>query len=141
LAISGLALSREVRPVAELGLGVAGLAESRTPLIADDVQIVPSGSNQFTKSETGFVYFEVYAPDPAAVRVRERVLDKKTGEAGYDSGLLKVSVPKSSNLADAIPVGSTLPISALAAGSYELEMTAVDSAGKQVSRTAEFEIK
>jgi VWFA-related protein len=139
VALSGLVLSKEAHPAAELGLGMAGLIENRTPLIADGVQIVPSGSSQFTKSEAGFVYFEVYAADPASVRAGIRVIDKKTGEPKVDMGPLKLSPPK--NVADAIPAGSKLPIDGLAAGSYELEVTAADASGKQVKRTADFEVK
>jgi len=139
LALSGLVLSKETHPAAELGLGMAGLIENRTPLIADGVQIVPSGSSQFTKSEPGFFYFEVYAADPASVRARIRVLDKKTGEPKVDAGLLKLSPPK--NGGDAIPGGAKLPVEGLAAGSYELEVTAVDASGKQAKRTADFEVK
>jgi VWFA-related protein len=138
LSLSGLALSKETHPAAELGLGTAGLVESSTPLVANDVQIVPSGSNQFTKSENGFVYFEVYAPDPASVRVTVRVLDRKTGDAKAGPNRLKLSAPKDSG---AIPAGFMLPVEGLATGSYELEVTAVDMAGKQIRRTVEFEVR
>jgi VWFA-related protein len=141
LAMSGLVLSKETQPAAELGLGAAGsLVEDRTPLVAEGVQMIPSGSNQFTKSEIGFFYFEVYAPDPAAARVRIRVLDRKTGEAKSDTGLLKLDLPQGGS-AEAVPAGSKLPVDALADGSYELEVTASDTAGKQVKRTADFEKK
>jgi VWFA-related protein len=139
LAMSGLALSRETHPAAELGLG-GSLIEDRTPLIAENMEVIPSGSNQFTKSESGFVYLEVYTTDPAAVRMRLRVVDRKTGEAKSDSGPLKLSLPKNQN-GDAIPAGSRLPINELAAGSYQLEVTAEDAAGKQVKRTADFEVR
>jgi VWFA-related protein len=140
LAMSGLALSKEAHPAAELGLNLAGLAENITPLVTDDVQIVPSGSSQFTKSDAGFFYFEVYAHDPAPLRVDVRVLDRKTGEVTSDSGLLKLNLPKNSRT-DTIPAGSRLPIDKLAPGTYELEVTAVDAAGKQIKRTADFEVK
>ena len=58
--LSGLALSRETHPAADLGLGL-GL-EGRTPLVAEGAQVVPSGSWQFAKSEPAFFYFEVYGP-------------------------------------------------------------------------------
>ena len=139
LALSGLVLGKETRPEEALGLGLAGLIESLTPLVTNGVRVVPSGSNQFAKSEMAFVYFEVYEPDPESVRYGMRVLDPKTGEPKSDSGLRKLSVPRGGG--DAIPVGSNLPISGLAPGSYVLEVTAVDSAGKQVRRTADFEVK
>jgi VWFA-related protein len=139
LAISGLVLSREAHPAAELGLGMTGLVESRTPLVTDDTQIVPSGSNQFTKSEQGFFYFEAYSSDPASLRVGLRVLDRKTGQPSWDLGSMRLSLPKSGG--DAIPGGTRLPIDTLPVGSYQLEVTAIDSAGKQARRTADFEIK
>jgi VWFA-related protein len=139
LTLSGLALSRETRPAEPLGLGVAGLVESTTPLVTNGVRIVPSESNRFTKSETGFVYFEVYAPDPASVRYGMRILDPKTGEPKSDSGFRKLSVP--GNGGDVVPVSSSLPFSGLAPGRYALEVTAVDSAGKQIRRTVDFEVR
>jgi VWFA-related protein len=141
LAMSSLALSKETHPAAELGLGGAtSLTEDRTPLIAGDVQVVPSGSNQFVKSEPGYFYLELYTPDPAAVRLRVRVLDRKTGEAKSDSGPMKIEIPKQSH-GDAIQAGSRLPIDKLAAGSYELEVTATDGPGKTLQRTAGFEVR
>jgi VWFA-related protein len=138
LALSGIALSKETHAAAELGLGLGGLIENRTPLVTDGAQVVPSGSNQFAKSEAGYFYFEVYAPDPASVRVGVRVLDRKTGEPKSDSGLMKLALP---NGGDAIPGGSRLPIDTLAAGSYQLEVTVTDAAGRKARRTADFEVK
>jgi len=40
-----------------------------------------------------------------------------------------------------IPVGLRLPVASLAAGSYRAELTALDSAGKSVVRSADFEIE
>ena len=139
LALSGLVLSKEIHPAAELGLGLGVLEESpTTPLVADDVQIVPSGSNQFAKSEKGYFYFEVYAPDPKSVRASWRVLDRKTGETKVDSGILKLVAPKEGG---AIPAASRLPIDTLPAGYYTLEITTVDSSAKPLKRAADFEVK
>jgi hypothetical protein len=139
LALSGLVLSRETHPAAELGLGLSGLVETRTLLVMDDTQIVPSGSNQFTKSEPAWFYFEAYSSNPASVRVEVRALDRKSGQARWDSGLMRLSLSKSGG--DAIPGGSRIPIDMLPMGSYQLEVTAVDAAGKQARRTTDFEIK
>jgi len=138
LALSGLVLSREIHPAADLGLGPAtGL---HTPLIADGTQVVPSGSSQFTKSEQGYFYFEVYDPDPASVSVRVRVLDSKTGESKWDSGLATLPLPANGGK-PSVPASSRLPFDSLGVGAYQLEITASDSAGKQVTRTAGFEVK
>ncbi len=52
---------------------------------------------------------------------------------------MKLSLPK--NGGDAIPAGSRLPLDMLPAGLYELEVTAVDAAGKQARRRADFEVR
>ncbi len=127
--LSGLALSRETHSAADLGLGL-GL-EGRTPLVAQGTQVVPSGSGQFMKSGPAFFYFEVYVPNALTARVRVRVLDRKTGEQKWDGGF--ISPPAQTNV-------GKLPVDSLASGTYRLEVTATDSAGKEVQRTADFEI-
>ncbi len=139
LALSSVALSREIHPAADLGL-ISSLVEDRTPLIADGTQFVPFGSNQFAKSDTGSFYLEVYAPDPASVTVRVRVLDRKSGEPKWDSGVTKLPLASSAGKLS-IPAGASLRLNTLAAGPYRLEITASDSAGKPVTRTVDFEVK
>ncbi len=138
LALSGLALSREAHPAADLGLGIS--IEARTPLVAGGAQIVPSGSDLFSKSENGSFYVEVYAPDPASVTARVRVLDRQTGQPKWDSGLTKFPLPANGGK-PSMPAIGNLPFAALAAGSYRLEIVASDSAGKQTARTADFELR
>jgi hypothetical protein len=68
------------------------------------------------------------------------LVDRKTGEQKVDSGVLEVA-----NFIHAgspvIPVGMKLPLASLAAGSYRVELTASDSAGKSMARSADFEIE
>jgi hypothetical protein len=37
-----------------------------------------------------------------------------------------------------VPLGARLPVDSLSPGSYQLEVTAVNAAGKQLKRTADF---
>jgi hypothetical protein len=133
LALSAIVLSREARPAADLGLstGVSPIGDG-TPLIAQGMQVIPAGSRQFLKAEPAFFYFEVYDPNPASLSAQVRILDRATGASKWDSGLLKLSVPQQ---------GGNLPINSLAAGAYQLEVTATGSSGTQVKRTADFEIQ
>ena len=101
------------------------------------MQVIPAGSHQFLKTEPAFFYFEVYDANPASVSTQVpsaqvRILDRATGVSKWDSGLLKLSVPQQ---------GGNLPINSLAAGAYQLEVTAGSSSGIQVKRTADFEIQ
>ncbi len=135
--LSGLSLSRETHSAADLGLGL-GL-EGRTPLVAQGTQVVPSGSGRFMKSEPAFFYFEAYGSGALTARVRVRVLDRKTGEQKWDGGF--VSLPAQSNDGTtSVPAAARLPVDSLSTGSYQLEVTATDSAGKELKRTADFEI-
>ncbi|MBZ5579072.1 MAG: VWA domain-containing protein [Acidobacteriia bacterium] len=138
LGLSGLVLSKETHPAADLGLGA--LMEDRTPLIADGVQLVPSGSHLFTKADEAVFYFEAYDSDPSSVRVQVRVLDRKTGEPRWDSGITKLGLPANPGKAS-IPAAARLPLNTLATGSYQLQITASDAAGKPVIRTADFDLQ
>ena len=122
--LSGLALSRETHPAADLGLSL-GL-EGRTPLVADGMQVIPSGSWQFTKSQPAYFYFEVYGAGAAGARAHLRILDRKSGEQKWDGGSLTLTSRSNSG---------KLATDSLAAGSYRLEITAND-----LKRTADFDL-
>jgi VWFA-related protein len=133
LALSGLVLSREVHPAGDVDLGLAGaLAGDHTPLITGDVQVIPSGSIQFTRAEPAYFYFELYVPNSGIVGGHIQILDRKTGEAKWDSGRIRLDSPHQ---------GGTIPVDTLGAGSYQLEVAAGDYVDTQVKRVADFEIK
>jgi VWFA-related protein len=132
LALSSLALGREAHPAADLGLGFGVSIGDQTPLVAQGMQVIPAGSSQFLKSEQAFFYFEVYDSNPASVTAQVRILDRPAGGPKWDSGMLKLNVPQQ---------GGNLPIGSLAPGKYQLEVTAADSSGKQVKRTADFQVQ
>jgi hypothetical protein len=144
--LSGLALSKEVHKVADLETALdTELLEGRSPLVALGLQFTPTGANRFKTTDPATMYLEIYEPllvggNPPNVGVELRLVDRKTGERKVDSGVLEVA-----NFIHAgnpvIPVGLRLPVASLAAGSYRAELTASDSAGKSVVRSADFEIE
>ncbi|MGB7720303.1 MAG: hypothetical protein WBL65_10420, partial [Bryobacteraceae bacterium] len=144
--LSGLALSKEVHKVADLETALdTELLEGRSPLVALGLQFTPTGANRFKTTDPATMYLEIYEPllvggNPPQVGVELRLVDRKTGERKVDSGVLEVA-----NFMHAgnpvIPVGLRLPVASLAAGSYRAELTASDSAGKSVVRSADFEIE
>ena len=138
LALSSIVLSREIHPAADLGLGT--LTARRTPLVAEGTLVIPSGSAQFRKSEPGYFYFEVYAPDPGSVKVQVRVSDSATGQSKWDSGVTKLPIPANGGK-PSLPASSRLPFDSLTTGSYQLEIRASDAAGNQASRTADFVVQ
>ena len=138
LALSGLVLSRETRPAADVGLSLS--LGGQTPLIAGSTQVVPSGSGSFARTDTAFFYFEVYDPDPPSVTVRVRALDRKTGGTKWDSGFSKLPLPSNGGK-PSIPAMARLPFDSLGPGLWTLEVAASDSAGKTVTRTGDFEVR
>lgn len=149
LGVSSLALSKQFHKVSELGglLDVA-LLEDKTPLIADGLQIVPTGTPAFGKEDLAIFYVEMYEPllasgdaqTPPQMGIRMRVLDRKTGEQKSDTGMLALApAPPMGNAT--VPMGAKLPVSGLAPGAYTLEFTVADSANRSAQRTADFDIQ
>ncbi len=148
-AVSGLALSKEYHRTAEMGAALdAALIEDKKPLIADAVQVVPTGSSTFAKSDLAILYVELYEPllasadnkNPPAVGLQMRVLDRKTGEEKANTGLVRLEPPPPLGNS-VIPLAERMPVSKLGPGSYRLEVTAADSAGQSAKRTADFDIQ
>jgi len=67
-----------------------------------------------------------------------KVLDRKTGAQAFEMHGLLVNDPGN----PVVPLGMRLPLDKLNAGSYELQLTAIDTAGRQTSaRTANFDVE
>jgi VWFA-related protein len=151
LGESGLALSRDTHPVADLASGLdASLLEGQRSLISKGTEAVPTGTSQFQKGEVAFVYFEAYEPLLAAVTkpdaalplvaARVRVLDRATGQQKVDGGVKLVqSFMHPGN--PVVPIISALPTSNLPAGAYRLEVTVMRQTGDPVVRTVDFGIQ
>jgi len=144
LSMSGVALSNEMQRVADLSTGLdSELLGDRTPLVVQGIQVVPSASNRFKKTDNVAVYAEIYAPllagaNPPQVGVELTVVDRKTGEKKVDVAS-RAATQAGSSVA---PVGLKVPVATLAAGSYRVELRALDSVGNSAkARTADFEVE
>ncbi|HUP04481.1 MAG TPA: VWA domain-containing protein [Bryobacteraceae bacterium] len=146
LAISGIALSRQFHPVADLAssLDDASLEDQRQ-LIAGGRQIVPSGSDRLPGGGAGFFYVEVYdpeqaGPNPPALAIHVRILDPKTGQTRLDAGAFSLAnaIRKGNPV---VPVAANLP-PALPPGNYRLELTAGHPGGPSdtAASSTDFEI-
>ena len=131
----------------DISMDVA-LIEDRTPLVSQGMQVIPSGTNRFRANQKAAMYVEVYEPrivnpDPAkpvVVAIQVRVLDGKTAQEKFDTGLFRVAVPDKSG-APTIPLALQMPINTLASGSYRMEISAVDNAGGSAKRVSDFVIE
>ena len=114
--ISGLALSNQVRPTTEAGANLdQSLLDDRTPLITSGLQVIPAGSNKFSKTAPPLFYMEVYEPkildagdQKLAVALQIRVLDRKSGEQKFSTGMMRVDIPEKSE-SPMLPLGEEDP--------------------------------
>ena len=145
--ISAVALSHELHKVSDLDVNLdAALLEDHTPLIAQGMEIVPTGSHAFGKSGMAVAYLEVYEPllqqenKDLKVGIDLKLVDKKSGQPKLDTGFITLApYIKAGN--PMIPVGMRLPIDKLEPGSYRAEFQAKDTAGNiSLLRTTDVEV-
>jgi VWFA-related protein len=144
-SISGVALSNTIRRVSDISGDLDGqLLEDRTPLVVQGLQISPSASNHFKKTDTAAIYAEVYEPllknpNPPEVAYELTVVELKGGQQKLHIG---DRTPKGKAGDPVIPLGLKLPVASLSSGTYRVELRAVDSVGNSTqTRLAEFEVE
>jgi hypothetical protein len=146
--ISGLALSHQVRATTDAGANLdQSLLDDRTPLITQGMQVIPAGSNKFSKTAPPLFYVEIYEPaildadgQKMAVGMQIRVLDRKTGEQKSSTGMMRVDLPEKNDSA-MVPLGERIPVDMLTAGQYTVEVQALNMGGTTVKRTADFDLE
>jgi hypothetical protein len=146
-SLSALALSSQLHRVSDMGTGLdAELLEDKRPLVAQGMQITPSASNHFKTTDLAAIYVEVYeplltGPNPPKVGLELKVLDRKSGAQKIDAGFTNTASAISAGN-PVVPLGMKLPVGSLPAGSYRVEVTALDSAGNSTKpSSADFEVE
>jgi hypothetical protein len=146
-AVSGVALSHNVKQVSQVDFDRdQALLEGKTPLVFQGLQITPTGLSRFKKGTAVVAYVEIYdplmlTPKPPGIGVQVRLVDRKTGQQKEDTGLVNMAkaIQPGSSI---VPVGLRLPTDKLDAGSYRLELTAVDTTGQKTRvRSADFDLE
>lgn len=143
-AISGLALSNDVRRAADMSGIDSQLVEDKTPLLVQGMQISPSATNHFKAMDTAAIYAEVYeallkSSTPPDLAFELIVVDRKSGQEKLH---VRDRVQKS-KAGDAmmIPLGLKLPVATLGPGVYHVSLRAFDSAGNSSKASgADFEV-
>ncbi len=146
-SLSSLALSTEsidlVKDPARLS---EALLDDRLPLVYDSMEIVPSISNRFKKSDPPVLYAEIYQPtvlsgDPPTLMVQYQVLDRATGAVKLDTGIFKPNISAKSG-SPVVPVGLRIRSDKLEPGAYRLVFRASDSAGHNApERSTDFDVE
>jgi VWFA-related protein len=146
-SLSAVALSNQLHRVSDMGTGLdAELLEDKRPLVAQGMQITPSATNRFKTSDSAAIYVEVYepllaGPNPPKLGLELKVLDRKSGAQKIDAGFTNTASAISAGN-PVVPLGMKLPVGSLPAGSYRVEVTALDSAGNSTKpSSADFEVE
>ncbi|MGH9683578.1 MAG: VWA domain-containing protein [Candidatus Acidiferrales bacterium] len=143
--LSGIALSDQLERVSDLGSDLdADMLADRTPLIVHQVELVPSGSNRFKKSDKVALYAQVYDPQlldrnpPPVVEVAYQVVDQKTGKVVFSTGGVDATefVEKGSAM---VPVALKIPVDDLQPGTYRVELLAGENGRIFQRRVVSFE--
>ncbi|MGB8064591.1 MAG: VWA domain-containing protein [Candidatus Sulfotelmatobacter sp.] len=142
--LSSIALSSNVVKVADSDTVIdSELLEDSKPLIIRGLQVFPSATNHFKKTDNGVAYIEVYDPALAADKPPElafeyRIFDVKSGLQKLDIGLTDTKdLIKPGN--PTVPLAVKLPLDTLSPGTYRVNLRAEDSAHHLTSfRTVEF---
>jgi VWFA-related protein len=147
--LSGLALSKQIRQQTDMASTLdASLLEDRVPLITQGVQVIPAGSTTFSKGGPALFYAEVYVPQlltasadsKPVVGIQIRILDRKTKEQKFTTGLMRLDMPDKGNN-PTIPIAERMPLDNVGPGQYIVELQAVDSTNKLLTRTADFDLQ
>jgi len=143
--LSGIALSNDVPHVSDLGGALdADLLADRTPLLFKDMEIIPSGSDHFKKTDKVALYAQIYDPHMEnetvpTVKIGFRIVDVKANKIVLTSGAVdtKDFIQKGNPV---IPVALKLPLENLPPGTYRVDVQAVEMAGSSTKvRSATFE--
>lgn len=141
LALSGLVLTNSTQPIGQISTGLDSvLLEDRTPLVVHGIQIIPSGTNRFKKSENVVLYTEVYEPlltaeKPPLVGIGYNIVNRITSKEVFATGAIRADeyIQKGSPV---IPIGLKVPLKDIPVGSYFLVMQVADAAGNRVPNRA-----
>jgi len=147
IAVSSVALSNNLVKVADLDAAYdTEILQDNKPLVVRGMQLFPSATNHFKKTDNAAAYIEVYDPllaadKPPQIGLEYRIVDKKSGENKIDVGVtdtkdqIKVGNPT-------VPIGVRIPLDQLPPGSYRVDLRAEDSLGNKTGfHTADFEVE
>jgi VWFA-related protein len=133
-ALSGLALSRDIRPASQLTASLdQALFEERTPLVVKGMEVIPAPDHRFGVRSKFALYCEVYEPEHIVngiprVGIIVDIYDKKTDQRVYTTNTVLINEFATEGN-PVIPVAIYVPVESLPAGEYRMQVQARDSSG------------
>jgi len=147
ILVSSIALTNSMTKLSDLDTALdSQLLEDRKPLVFSGLQILPSATNHFKKTDAGAAYIEVYDPaasreQPAQVGLEYRLVDAKTGAQKLDVGVTDTKkLMKPGN--PMVPIAVKLHLDTLPPGKYRVDLRALDSVGNSTDfQSVEFNLE
>ncbi|MFY9729834.1 MAG: VWA domain-containing protein [Candidatus Acidiferrales bacterium] len=133
-SLSGIALTKHLERVSDLGGALdADLLADHTPLVVHQMEVIPSGSNRFKKTDKVALYAQMYDPgvanlNPPALRVAYQVVDQKTGKPIFATGTIDAS-PFIEKGSPVVPLALVIPVDSLSPGMYRIELQGGEAGG------------
>jgi VWFA-related protein len=146
LSIGGIAMTNSAQRISDIPTGLDSvLLEDRTPLVIKGMQVVPSASNRFKRTDNVIMYTEIYEPlltsaTPPRVGFAYRIFDRASNKDIFFTGLAPADdfIQKGNPV---IPAGMVVKVKDLAPGSYRLMVQAVDGANNHATdRLVDFDV-
>jgi VWFA-related protein len=146
MSLGGIALTNSATRISDIPSGLDSiLLEDRTPLVVKGMQVVPSATNRFKRSDNVILYTEIYDPllasdQPPKLGFGYHVLDRATNKEVIFTGAIPADdfVQKGNPL---VPAGMVVKVKDLPPGGYRLLLQAVDSAKNHApNRTVDFDV-
>jgi VWFA-related protein len=145
-SLGGVVLTNSAQRISDIPSGLDSvLLEDRTPLVVKGMQVIPSASNRFKRSDNVIMYTEIYEPlltstTPPRVGLAYHLYERATNKEVFFTGLVAADdfIQKGSPV---IPAGMMVKVKDLAPGSYRLVVQAADNANNQSpNRSVDFDV-
>jgi hypothetical protein len=124
----------------------SALLGDRTPLVVKGLQVVPSSSNHFKRTDSVILYAQLYDPfageaTPPDIMAGYRVVDVKTGKDVFGAGPMDAGTfrLKGNTI---VPVGFKVPLKDVPPGSYRIDVQSGETGGSlSPIRSVMFEVE
>jgi VWFA-related protein len=144
--LSSIALSKNMVKVADSDTALdSELLEDSKPLLVRGMQIFPSATDHFKKTDSAVAYIELYDPalagdKPPQIGFEYRIIDVKSGAQKLDVGVMDTKdLIRPGN--PTVPMAVKIPLDTLTPGTYRVDLRAEDSDHRSTNfRITQFEL-
>jgi VWFA-related protein len=146
LTLGGVVLTSNAARVSDIPTGLDSvLLEDRTPLVVEGLEVVPSATNRFKKTDHVIMYTEIYEPllatdKPPRVGFAYRIMERATNKQLAFTGVVPLDkfIQKGNPV---VPAGMVVTLKDLPPGAYRMTVQAVDELHNNANpRNVDFDV-